>query len=106
MASLGISVTVVPNISLMDGINAARLILPLCWFDKENCEYFLDTISQYRQDWDEKKGMFRDNPLHDWTSHAADMFRYFAVGANKISNYKFAEVMDNNEASYNENIYD
>jgi hypothetical protein len=23
--------------------------------------------------------MFRDAPLHDWTSHPADMFRYAAV---------------------------
>lgn len=106
LESLGISVSVVPNISLMDGINAARLIIPLCWFDSDNCEYFLDTISQYRQEWDERKGMFRDRPLHDWTSHAADMFRYFAVGVNKISNSSFANVMDYNEANYNENIYD
>ena len=27
--------------------------------------------------------MFRDKPLHDWTSHAADAFRYLALGVRE-----------------------
>ena len=38
------------------------------------------SIRQYRQEWDEKKKIFRDQPRHDFTSHAADAFRYLAVG--------------------------
>jgi phage terminase large subunit len=34
----------------------------------------------YRRDYDEKRQEFRQNPLHDWTSHYADAVRYFAVG--------------------------
>ena len=33
----------------------------------------------YRQEWDERRGMFRDVPLHDWASHGAEMFRYAAL---------------------------
>ncbi len=84
LESLGIRVSVVPNIPIADGINAGRIAFSGLWIDKTKCEVFIDAISQYRQEWDDKKGMFRDNPLHDWTSHAADMFRYFAVGLNKI----------------------
>jgi len=106
LESLDIEVTVVHNISIMDGINASRMILGQCWFDSVKCEPFLDALSQYRQEWDDRKGMFKDNPLHDWTSHAADMFRYFSVGFNKITNNNFTKVMDNNEGSYVENPYE
>ena len=63
-----------------DGINAARLLLPRCWFDKAKCERGLEALRQYRQEYDDKLRAFRGRPLHDWTSHAADAFRYLAVG--------------------------
>jgi pterin-4a-carbinolamine dehydratase len=70
---------VVPDIGVDDGINAARLMFPRTWFDDTKCEYFIDAIGQYRQKWDEKRGIFLDVEVHDWTSHPADMFRYAAV---------------------------
>jgi hypothetical protein len=33
----------------------------------------------YRREWDSDKKVFRDRPLHDWTSHAADAARYMAL---------------------------
>ena len=38
-----------------------------------------EAIRQYRSDWDDKKGVLRLVPLHDWTSHASDAMRYLAV---------------------------
>jgi len=32
--------------------------------------------------YDERRNVFYDKPLHDWSSHAADAFRYLAVGLN------------------------
>jgi hypothetical protein len=69
----------VPDIGLDNGIKAGQLMFPRLWVDEQKCQQFLDAIGQYRQEWDEKKGMFRDLPLHDWTSHPADMYRYAAV---------------------------
>jgi phage terminase large subunit len=34
----------------------------------------------YRREYDPKRQELKANPLHDWTSHYADAFRYFAVG--------------------------
>lgn len=68
---------VVP-LSLQDGINAVREILPLCVFDIENCSEGLKMLKSYRKDWDEDRGMFRDIPRHDINSHGADSFRYLA----------------------------
>jgi len=53
------------------------------WFDKEKTKYLLECLSQYHKEWDEKRGVFRNKPLHDWSSHAADAFRYFAVASTR-----------------------
>jgi hypothetical protein len=78
--TLGIKFRVVPKMKVADGINAARMMIPKCYFDRDNTAEGLECLRQYRQDWDEKRKSFRDAPRHDFTSHAADAFRYLAVG--------------------------
>lgn len=80
LSDLGIRPTVVANIPVADGIQAARMLLPTCWFDKVKCKDGIEALRMYRREWDDKRQEFRINPLHDWTSHYADAFRYFAVG--------------------------
>lgn len=80
LSGLGIEATVCPNIPIADGIQAVRMLLPSCWFDKTKCKEGLEALRMYRRDYDEKRQEFRVQPLHDWTSHYADAFRYFAVG--------------------------
>ena len=77
---LGIKPMICPSIPLEDGIQAARLLLATCWFDAEKCRAGLEALRMYRREWDEKAQEFQARPLHDWTSHYADAFRYFAVG--------------------------
>ena len=78
--SLGIKFTVVKQHAVEDGIEAVRNLLPRCWFNAERCERGIEAMRQYRKDFDEKKRVFRDKPMHDWSSHAADAFRYLAWG--------------------------
>jgi len=78
--SLGLRFRVIPKMKVADGINAARMLIPKCYFDRDKCGEGLEMLRQYRQEWDEKRKMFRDHPRHDYTSHAADAFRYLAVG--------------------------
>ena len=78
--TLGIRFRVVPKMKVADGINAARMMLPKCYFDKDKTHEGLECLRQYRQEWDERRKVFRDHPRHDFTSHAADAFRYLAVG--------------------------
>lgn len=79
----GLEITIAPKISVADGIQAVRRILPRCWFDKKNTELGLSAIRNYRRQFNEKLNVFYDTPLHDWSSHAADSFRYLAVGLNE-----------------------
>jgi hypothetical protein len=76
----GINFKVVPNLPIYDGIGAARGILTRCYFDKDKCARGLEALRHYRKEWDEKRGVFKTQPHHDWSSHYADAFRYFAVG--------------------------
>lgn len=80
LQSLGVNPTVVPQQRVEDGINAVRLLLPRCWFDGEKCTRGLKALGQYRREWADKLGTWRARPRHDWSSHAADAFRYLATG--------------------------
>ena len=79
---MGFNFSVAPRMGLQDGIDATRRIMSRCWFDSKGCSYGVDCLSLYRHEWDDKKGSFRDAPVHDWTSHCADAFRTFAVAWN------------------------
>ena len=78
--SLGLRFEVCPNIPLADGINAVRALLPRCRFDAGRCEQGVEALRHYRREYSDRMNAFRPLPLHDWTSHATDAFRYLAVG--------------------------
>lgn len=86
---LGINFEITTNLPVDDGINAGRLMFNRLRIDETNCSFFLDAIAQYRREWDDKKGMFKEKPLHDWTSHAADVHRYAAVAEDRMKNQTF-----------------
>lgn len=77
---LGVNVEVCPNLPVADGIQAVRMLLPTCWFDKVKCKDGIEALRMYRREYDDKRQEFKPAPLHDWTSHYADAFRMFAVG--------------------------
>ena len=73
--ALGWRTRIVPELGLIDGIQAARLTLADCYIDTA-CHEGTETLKQYQREYDEDKKCFRDKPRHDWTSHYADAFRY------------------------------
>lgn len=91
---LGWNFQIIPKLLVDDGINAGRLFFAKLWVDEKKCTYWLDAISQYRQKWDDKKGMFLEQPMHDWTSHPADVHRYAAIVQDEMTNDL---VEDNND---------
>jgi hypothetical protein len=79
--ALGIRhIEIAPKLAVEDGIQAARSMIPRCWFDESKCTRGIEALRQYRRDYDERLKTWRGRPLHDWTSHGADAFRYLAVG--------------------------
>jgi hypothetical protein len=78
-ASLGIKFQIVPRTSVEDGIHAARMLLPRCWFDQERCRVGLEALTHYRREYRDRLQSFSAQPLHDWASHASDAWRGLAV---------------------------
>ena len=80
LESLGLkTITLAPLHRIEDGINAVRVFIPKCWLDEQKCRRGLDALKLYRSDYDDKLQVLRPGPVHDWTSHAADAFRYLAM---------------------------
>lgn len=78
-------IRIAPNLRIEDGINAARLFLEKCWFDKTKTAHAIEALRQYRAEYDEKLKTLKLRPLHDWTSHPADAFRYLALGLKDVT---------------------
>ena len=77
---LGLNFRVVPKLPIEDGIHAAQMLIPRLYFDREKCKYGLECLRQYHRAYNERTRSFRATPVHDYSSHAADAFRYLAVG--------------------------
>ena len=84
LARLGRNPVLVPDHKVDDGIAAARTTLPICWFDETGCAAGLEALRQYRAEWDDEKKVFKNLPLHDWSSHFADAFRYLAMAWREL----------------------
>lgn len=82
-ASYGIKFKVTPNLGIADGIEAARSTIPRCWFDAQKCDQGVEALKSYRKGYNDKMRSWSDTPIHDWSSHAADAFRYLCVVIDK-----------------------
>jgi phage terminase large subunit len=80
MRATGIPVDIVPSFSVTDGINAARTLFPMVWFDADKCTDGIQALRHYCWKVNQQTGQVMNEPDHNWASHPADAFRYFAVG--------------------------
>ena len=99
---LGIVFSIAPNIPIMDGIEQVRTTLPKCWIDDRNCVKLIKALENYRQEYDNKRKVYMDKPLHDWSSHAADCMRYLALSLSKTRDSLSPEDLDKR---YREAVY-
>lgn len=78
---------IVPSLSVQDGIQAVRATLKDCYFNIANpaVREGLVALKMYKREFDEKRGVFKQNPVHDWASNPADAFRYLALGMNPFT---------------------
>src|SRR5205085_4584826 len=74
---------IVDNLEVEQGIHAARLMIPRCYFDKDKTAPLVNALKRYRRQQNQATGSF-GAPLHDDNSHPADAFRYLAVVVEKL----------------------
>jgi hypothetical protein len=72
----GISpIDIVPRIPTeAAGIEASRAYLPGVWIDEERCERLIACLDNYRKDWDDKLGTWKNTARHDEFSHGYKAF--------------------------------
>ena len=76
---LGINFQIVPRLSIEDGIDAVRNRFNTLWIDGEKNKDAIRAIANYHKEFDEKRGTFKNQPFHDWSSHIADALRSWAT---------------------------
>lgn len=67
------------NPGVLPGIEAARLLLPKCWFDVDKAARLIECLRNYRKTFNTRLNEFTGVPVHNWASHGADAFRGLAV---------------------------
>ncbi len=82
---LGIDFTIANNVSIMDGIESVRSTVGKVWIDEHACADLIKALENNRQEYDAKRQCYKDNPLHNWASHAADSMRYLCVSQSKLT---------------------
>lgn len=91
---LGVNFTIAPNLPIIDGIEAVRSALSKIWIDEANCQPLIKAMENYRQEYDIKRKVYKDQPLHDWSSHMADALRYLCISLPKTRDGLSAEDLD------------
>ena len=81
--NMGVNFTIVPKLSIQDGIEAVRSKLNKMWIDEFQCKNLIKALESYRKEYDSKLMIYKENPLHDWASHWADSVRYLVLSLGK-----------------------
>jgi len=98
LESSGMNIEICKMIGVEDGIQAVRRMLPNCYFNESTTKFGLNCLKNYRRQYNEQLDTYAEKPLHDWTSHAADAFRYLAVGLDLTNNRTdWSKPLENNK---------
>ena len=82
----GLRPTVIGRLSVMDGIEAVRALIPRCYFDRGRCAAGLKLLRAYHRQFNSRTNDYHDRPHHGIESHCADAFRMLACGLRDFDN--------------------
>lgn len=74
---------IVPRLDKLDQIEAARKMWPIWFINEPDCQNLVLALKSYHRKYDPDKKIYTDEPVHDWSSHFADMFMYASLVQNK-----------------------
>ena len=80
LLTAGFNCEIVPYLTVQQGIDAARLMLPMCRFDAKT-DKGVEALRAYKRQYSEMNKAYQNKPLHDWASNGADSFRYMSLVA-------------------------
>ena len=62
-----------------DGIDASRAFFPNVWIDEQRCSRLIECLDNYRKEWDDIRGVWKDKARHDEFSHGYKSFESAAI---------------------------
>jgi hypothetical protein len=62
-----------------DGIDASRAFFPNVYIDEERCARLIECLDNYRKEWDDTHGVWKDRARHDEFSHGYKAFESAAI---------------------------
>jgi phage terminase large subunit len=81
----GRRVRVLPRQDVDDGINAVRMLLGRTWMDRVKTARLRECLANYHREFNDRLGVFRSEPVHNWASHGADAVRTLAMGLRETN---------------------
>jgi phage terminase large subunit len=84
--------SLVPNVSIEEGIKSARLIFPRVYIDKDNAKGLVDNLKRYKRHIPSTTGEAGE-PVHDAASHGSDAFRIMSLVVDKMLNEETSTVL-------------
>jgi len=85
LEDLKIPVTVVKKSFIVDGIEAVKVLLSSrVLINSDKCAVLTKSLENYHREWDDKRKVYGNKPLHNWSSHMCDAMRYLAEGLRGI----------------------
>ena len=82
--ALGLKPKKVKKLSVQDGREAVRSILPTCWFHRPECALGIEHLKGYHKEFDEQKQVYKEQHIKDQATHGADAFRTMAVATKTL----------------------
>lgn len=79
-------------------IETIRQKLYLSSFNKENTGRLIDCLSNYEKEFDDKMGIYKNEPTHDWSSHGVKSYQTLALALDaKLINETYYDVVYYNQ---------
>ncbi len=79
LRDLGLNIKILERVRIVDRIEQARCMFARLWMDETKSAPLIKALENYRREWDDRLKRYKDNPLHDWSSHLSDCFSYMAM---------------------------
>lgn len=68
-----------------EGIDATRAFFPNVWIDEERCGRLIQCLDNYRKEWDDSRGVWKDRARHDEYSHGYKSFESAAIRPQQVA---------------------
>ena len=95
---LGLNFTLIEQVPIIDGIENVWTHFNKFWIDQEKCRSLIDSLENYRKEWDEAKQIYLNKPVKSWANHYADAFRYLCLSIHRTKRSMSPEEFDRKKA--------